>query len=103
MAQRAPGWAAQRHQVVERGLRAGLRGLQRRAAQHAGIAQLRQVQCLVADGDAATEHLLRAPAPEDRERQVLDGEVAARGVGGSQPAACRGVMGVVECCHVSCS
>jgi len=99
-AQGAPGAGAQGHQGVELVLRAGLQGLAGLAAEQAGGGQGAQVDDLVANGHAAAESLLAAGAAEGGEGQVLDGEVAACGVGRGQPAAQGRVVGLVEHGHV---
>src|SRR5690606_26253379 len=53
----------------------------------------------VADRDAAAERLVRARSPEDAEGEVLDGEVAALGLGGGHPAAGGRIVRLVESDH----
>src|SRR5690606_27543162 len=57
------------------------------------------VEDLVADRDAAPERLVRARAPEHRERQVLQREVAALGLGGGHPAAGGRIVRLVQSDH----
>ena len=99
-AQRAPVARAQRHQAVELGLRTGLGGLQCVTLQSAGCGQLGQVQNLVANGDAAAHGFVAALAFEAGKRQILDGEIAAGGIGAGQPALQLWIVGFVQLAHV---
>ena len=96
VAQRAPGRAAQRKEVVQHAAAAGARRVQGQALQRGGLTQRRQVQDLVANRHAAAKGFAAAGAAEYAERQVLDREIGAGLVGRGQPAARLAVVGAVQ-------
>lgn len=68
----------------------------RETLQQTFLAQRPQVDDLIADGNAAAPGFGVLPLPKNRVGQVLDREVAARTISGFDPAACLGVMGMVD-------
>jgi len=90
LAQRARKVAAQ---LAECRAAARREAVQCRAGAHA---ERGEVEDLIADGDAAARRLRASLAPEDAEGQVLDREVAARGVRRLDPAGERRVVRLVK-------
>ncbi len=73
MAQRHAGLASEREQRVQRRAGSGLRGLRGKAGEEAELQRRREIEDVVADGDAAARRAARRR--EHAERQVLDREV----------------------------
>ena len=99
VAQRPPGAGAFGKEMVERGFGRCRQGLCTQAVEHTGRLCCSQVDDLVANGHTAAKRRVAAGAPEHRQRQVLDGEVGAGGLGGSHPAGGLRVVGGIQCGH----
>ncbi len=74
-------------------------GYRRVAVEERGGVERLQINDLVADSDAAAPTPLLPGPLEDREREVLNREVAVELVRGGQPTTGRRVMGVVDGDH----
>src|SRR4051812_2917780 len=94
--QRRPMLLAEFHQFVQRlGKARESRGV-RRSFEESLRLDSRNVEDLVADGDADARSLISAAFPEEPERQVLKRKVAAGLIGGLHPRRYLWVMSLVE-------
>ena len=101
LAQRRRGGGTCTHERIQRRPCGRGQCLPRESAERLRGGERTEVEDLRADRDAATEGLAAAGAPKGGERQVLDGKVAARGIGGGHPARELRIVRRVDCGHGS--
>ena len=93
--QRRPGLRPERHQRIELWRRAGARRLGRQSGERAGSRRGRDIEHLVADGDADAGGRARGRA-KNAERQILNRKIGVGRVGAVEEAPPRGIVGFVE-------